>query len=362
MNPESAIDHYKSDPLIIVVDNVPGAVTDEQWLPAVGQTGQRSRWTESFAVDWVLSTDTPFGPHGYSYPYEFANPPEDDEERDALFETQYVSETWLQVWNTRYDVEGRLSQTEEGHRFIDSYNIYNAEEKTKSLRLPFTDGLYNQASVNKETFFYPDLAGPGFFGISFEGRLFHIHPTNGVTTLAGHVTRSDVVPYGHLDYNVSREVVAENTYEIVGDFGEDSRFNLGRHGLIVDPSNPTILYVSDTGHHAIRKVDLSGAEAQITTLAGTMGVSGHQDGDAEQALFNYPMGVEIVDGVLYVADRGNNALRAVNLTTGNVTTLLSDGITILNMFDDSRTVTSRSCKGMDTLSASVRPKVRSIGK
>jgi hypothetical protein len=74
-DPDTAIDRFKSIPITIIVDNTPGAVTGEQWLPVIGYMGMRSRWAESFAVDWVRSTETPLSPAAQPYPYEFVTPP-----------------------------------------------------------------------------------------------------------------------------------------------------------------------------------------------------------------------------------------------------------------------------------------------
>ena len=327
-DPDAAIDRFKSVPLVLIVDNVPGAVTGDQWLPAIGYMGTRSRWAESFAVDWVSSMETPLSPTAYQYPYEYLVAPTAQEDREALIgDDTFFAETWLQVWNARYDPEGRLSQTKEGHRFIVGYSEALSDEKDFPLRLPFTDGQYNQASLNRRTAFRPDPTGPGFIGISYEGRLFRLHPTEGITTLAGHVTRSDVVPYTPWDVppwqgiGVTLEEYAQNQWDIVGNFNGENRFN-SPNDLVVDPDNPGIIYVADTSNRVIRKVDLSGEEANITTFAGTIGTIGFQDGARGSALFHSPWSVEIVDGVLYVTDRGNNALRAIDLDTGVVVTIM----------------------------------------
>lgn len=327
-DPENAVDRYKRIPLTVIVDNQPGAVTGQQWLPLIGYMGYRSRWAESFAVDWIRSAETPLLPAARPYPYGFITPPQTDAARQALVgDGKFFGETWLQVYNFRYDPEGRLSQTKEGHRFIVGYHESLSAEKDFPLRFPFTDGKRNQASLNKHTAFRPDPAGPGFIGVSYEGRLFRIHPSEGITTLAGHATRSDIVPYspwdkaGGLTPGVSLAEFEANQWRIAGSFDTETRFWQSTD-LAVDPDNPNIVYISDAGNHVIRKVDLSGAAAQINTFAGTVGQAGHQNGSANQALFNHPRSVEFVGRIIYVADYGNNALRAINLETSEVTTVI----------------------------------------
>src|SRR6266403_3133862 len=88
----------------------------------------------------------------------------------------------------------------------------------------------------------------------------------------------------------------------------------GPIGVAVDASG---IYVADTYNDRIRKIS---AEGQVSTVAGT-GRPGHADGDAAVALFDTPCAVVIsADGILYVADTGNNQLRKIT-TTGQVTTL-----------------------------------------
>jgi sugar lactone lactonase YvrE len=100
-------------------------------------------------------------------------------------------------------------------------------------------------------------------------------------------------------------------------------------GLYYDEA-AQILYVADTGNHAIRAIDLSSgvAAATITTVAGTLQTRGF-DGDggpATSALLFAPVAVTgCPDGDLYIADTGNNRVRRVEAGTGNITTVLGEG-------------------------------------
>ncbi|HEX9103442.1 MAG TPA: hypothetical protein VF997_14620, partial [Polyangia bacterium] len=84
-------------------------------------------------------------------------------------------------------------------------------------------------------------------------------------------------------------------------------------------------YVADSGNHTLRAVDLrSGA---VTTLAGAAGQAAYADGNGPDARFNAPIGLALDDTArhLYVADSGNRSIRAIDLTTGAVTTLPTNG-------------------------------------
>ena len=87
----------------------------------------------------------------------------------------------------------------------------------------------------------------------------------------------------------------------------------------------TTAYVADTDNHTIRAVDLgSGA---VTTLAGAAGQASFADGSGGDARFNTPIGIALDDTAarLFVADSGNRSIRVVELSTGAVSTLPTNG-------------------------------------
>ncbi|MEO6992652.1 MAG: hypothetical protein ABI273_03390, partial [Lacunisphaera sp.] len=91
------------------------------------------------------------------------------------------------------------------------------------------------------------------------------------------------------------------------------------------------VYVADTGNSVIRKIASNGV---VTTIAGLAGIAGLMDGAGSNAWFNQPKGIALSSsGVLYVADTGNAAIRAVTLA-GSVTTLdLSSSVSVSSNSD-----------------------------
>lgn len=87
------------------------------------------------------------------------------------------------------------------------------------------------------------------------------------------------------------------------------------------------LYIADTGNNVIREV--SAATGIISTIAGT-GVAGYSGdtGPAINATLNQPWGVT-VDGAgnLFIADTFNHAIRKVTISTGIITTVAGTGYT-----------------------------------
>jgi len=123
-----------------------------------------------------------------------------------------------------------------------------------------------------------------------------ITPAGAVTTLAGHFEIGS----------------ADGT-------GSAAGFNFPS-GLAIDGAG--ILYVADSGNHTIRKVTPGGV---VTTLAGSAGVRGSEDGTGSAAHFGFdssgnPPGMAIDgSGNLYVADTFNHTIRKIT-PAGVVTT------------------------------------------
>ena len=91
-------------------------------------------------------------------------------------------------------------------------------------------------------------------------------------------------------------------------------------------SAPSVLYVADTNNHAIRAIVL--ATGNTTTLAGS-GAAGWADGVGAAARFNQPSmcAVDSGNANMYVTDTANGAIRAINLATRSVTTIIGKGCT-----------------------------------
>ena len=89
-------------------------------------------------------------------------------------------------------------------------------------------------------------------------------------------------------------------------------------GVGTDPSGN--VYVADQNNNVIRKITPAGV---VTTLAGTAGVTGSNDGTGANAQFNAPTGVasDSTGTNLYVADSHNDTIRQIVIATGVVTTV-----------------------------------------
>jgi thiol-disulfide isomerase/thioredoxin len=89
------------------------------------------------------------------------------------------------------------------------------------------------------------------------------------------------------------------------------------------------LFIADTGHH---RIILSNFDGEVLDIIGG-GKAGFVDGGFEKAEFSAPQGMTFdeVSQILYVADTGNHALRKIDLANQLVKTIAGTGIQSRNL-------------------------------
>ena len=117
---------------------------------------------------------------------------------------------------------------------------------------------------------------------------------------------------------------------VAGYAGKGSADGVGSGALFFNPQGVAVdgagnVYVADSGNNTIRVITSAGVSS---TLAGTAGVSGSADGTGAGALFNQPSGIALDSATnIYVCDYGNSTIREITLS-GQVTTIAgSAGVT-----------------------------------
>ena len=156
-----------------------------------------------------------------------------------------------------------------------------------------TDGTGSAARFYLPQGVAVDTAGNVFVADSFNHTIRKVTSSGVVTTLAGLAGSS-----GSTDGT-----------------GSAARFHSPTSVAVDTAGN---VFVADTTNQTIRKVTSAGV---VTTLAGSAGSSGSDDGTGSAARFNSPQGVSVNSaGNVFVADRLNHTIRRVT-SAGVVTTL-----------------------------------------
>ena len=134
-----------------------------------------------------------------------------------------------------------------------------------------------------------DSAGNVYVADTYNSTIRKITPAGEVSTLAGTAGVS-----GNIDAT-----------------GAAARFR-GPEGVATDSAGN--VYVADRANHTIRKITPAG---EVSTLAGTAGVSGNVDAAGTAAQFDTPLGIATDSaGNVYVADHYNSAIRKITPVVG----------------------------------------------
>jgi len=165
------------------------------------------------------------------------------------------------------------------------------------------DGTVNDASFNQPSGVAVDAMGNVYVADYGNHKIRKISTTGNVSTLAGNSY------YGQSDGTGSS---ASFYYPI---------------GIAVDKTGT--LFVAEYGNSKIRKITSTGV---VTTFAGRSGYNGYVDGKSTLAQFMYPYGVAVTnDGLVFVADYGNNRIRKVGSAYYSISPNLPSGLKFNNV-------------------------------
>jgi DNA-binding beta-propeller fold protein YncE len=151
-------------------------------------------------------------------------------------------------------------------------------------------------------------------------------PADIALDLQGRLVIAD--PVGHRVWQLDPAVAESSVLAGTGQTGEapDGVPALGAalsspHGVAVGLDGT--IYVSESRGARVRSI---GPDGILRTVAGTgeAGFSG-DGGDATLARLDFPLGLELAAGRLYVADGGNHRIRSVDLDDGTIITIAGSG-------------------------------------
>lgn len=195
---------------------------------------------------------------------------------------------------------------------------FTTEQGTENIRQAVLRYDVEHPVVNDRDFAvwnsYGVNAWPTFILIDPDGKIVARHSGEGV-----YDTFDDAL--GRLAEEFGRSIDrTERVYALEKTRSQESLFSFP--GKIAADSAGKRLFVTDSNHH--RLVILSLPDFTVAAVIGS-GRAGLRDGSYEEAEFNRPQGLCFADGLLYVADTENHAIRSVDLAAKSVVTLAGTG-------------------------------------
>lgn len=144
-----------------------------------------------------------------------------------------------------------------------------------------------------------------------------------------------LVGEGHRDTLIQFVGAALNFYNDKGKISDHSieislskdalpQTSLSFPGKICADKEGERLVVADSGHHRILIVTREGIILNVIG-GGEKCEAGFVDGSFQEARFHSPQGVTFADGVIFVADTENHAIRKINLKMERVTSIAGNG-------------------------------------
>ena len=188
-------------------------------------------------------------------------------------------------------------------------------------------GIHQLWSLDLETGIVGPFAGSGREAIT-DGPLATsaLAQPSGITTDGERLYFADsetsAIRNCDLDPNGSvRTLIGLGLFEFGDVDGDDFRVRM-QHPIGIT-HHDGVLYVADTYNHKIKRVLPKTRSA--FTVAGT-GKPDHVDGPVAQARFSEPSGLSIANGMIYIADTNNHAVRVADMEAGEVATLELAGL------------------------------------
>jgi uncharacterized protein (TIGR03437 family) len=200
-------------------------------------------------------------------------------------------------------------------------NIYFADAGNARVRMISPSGVITTVAGN---------GSPGFSGDGGPATAASFNNPVGIAVdAAGNIYIADFI--GSIVRKVSGGIVTT----IAGKYGLGDEFGdggLATSAVLFNPSGVAVdasgnVYIADTTNNVIRKITAS--SGNISIAAGTAHFQGFagDGGKATAASLNSPTAVAVdAAGNLFIADTGNNRVREVNASNGNISTIAGTGV------------------------------------
>lgn len=205
-------------------------------------------------------------------------------------------------WDLEFDDAGRLHIAMAG-----THQLYLYEPDSAQLYPSVGNG--REANLNDVSLAASELAQPSGLYYAGEGKLYFADSESSTIRLADFADDLVTVVSGTTNNHLFQ----------YGDIDGELGVNRLQHALDVQGVPGGDLYIADTYNSRIKVI--RAGETATQTVFGLGGLGGYADGDASVAAFDEPGGLSYADGILYVADTNNHAIRTIDLEAGMVDTL-----------------------------------------
>ena len=197
-------------------------------------------------------------------------------------------------WDLEFDDEGTLHIAMAG-----THQLYIYEPDSGSLYPSVGNG--SEANLNDVSLANSELAQPSGLYYAGDGKLYFADSESSTIRLADFENNLVTVVSGTTDNHLFQ----------FGDVDGDLGVNRLQHALDVQGAPNGDLYIADTYNSRIKVI--RAGETATHTVFGLGGLGGYADGDAMTAAFDEPGGLSYANGILYVADTNNHAIRTIDL-------------------------------------------------
>ena len=205
-------------------------------------------------------------------------------------------------WDLEFDDEGRLHIAMAG-----THQLYVYEPDSAQLYPSVGNG--REANLNDVSLAASELAQPSGLYYAGQGKLYFADSESSTIRLADFANDLVTVVSGTTNNHLFQ----------FGDVNGELGVNRLQHALDVQGLPNGDLYIADTYNSRIKLI--RAGESATHAAFGLGGLGDYADGDASVAAFDEPGGLSFANGILYVADTNNHAIRTIDLEAGVVDTL-----------------------------------------
>ncbi len=197
---------------------------------------------------------------------------------------------------------------------------FDGEKSTASVRQAvLRNGIEHPVVNDREMRVWQEYAvraWPSFILIDPRGKVFGTHSGEGIFDLFDRVL-VQLIQHYEAEGDLRR-----GPSEVSAGASAAPPSVLAFPGKVLADSDGRRLFIADTNHHRIVVASLD--DRSVLDVFGS-GEAGLADGTPDAARFTSPQGMALAGQTLFVADTGNHAVRAVDLSARRVSTVVGDG-------------------------------------